>query len=123
MIRGDDGVAAKAQVLRKTMSPAEVALWMALRQRPAGLKFRRQHPAGPYVADFYCHAAKLIVEVDGQAHDFGDRPLRDLRRDRWFAERGFLVARLPAKDVFADCDAAVRYVVAVASERVGMNNE
>jgi very-short-patch-repair endonuclease len=47
------------------MSLPEVLLWQALRARPGGWKFRRQHPSGPYVADFYCHEARLIVEVDG----------------------------------------------------------
>jgi very-short-patch-repair endonuclease len=65
---------AKARALRRIMSPAEVALWQILRTRPLGLKFRHQHPAGPFVLDFYCAAKKLAVEIDGIAHEMGDNP-------------------------------------------------
>ena len=48
------------------MSPAEVKLWQLLRRRAQGLKFRHQHPIGPYVADFYCPAFKLVIEINGK---------------------------------------------------------
>ncbi len=48
------------------MSLPEVLLWQVLRTRPSDLKFRRQHPSGAYVADFYCHEARLVIEVDGE---------------------------------------------------------
>lgn len=115
MLQGSAGVAARARTLRQDMSVPEVALWTALRQRPGGLKFRRQHPSGPYVADFYCHAARLIVEVDGEAHGCGDRPQRDLRRDAWFAQRGFDVMRVRAADVLGNLDGVVRGVIARAA--------
>ncbi|WP_375288894.1 endonuclease domain-containing protein [Sphingomonas sp.] len=118
MLQGTPESAARAKALRQEMSPAEIRLWLALRKRPAGLKFRKQHPSGPYVADFFCHAARLVVEVDGQAHDFGDRPQRDARRDQWFRPRGMEVLRLPARDVLRDCDAAVQGIVAVAEPRI-----
>jgi very-short-patch-repair endonuclease len=51
------------------MSPPEVLVWQRLRLRPCGVKFRRQHPVGAYVADFYAVDARMIVEVDGLAHD------------------------------------------------------
>jgi very-short-patch-repair endonuclease len=62
------------------MTVPEVRLWQWLRTRPRGFKFRHQHPAGPYVLDFYCAAVKLVVEVDGEAHSRGDRPERDFAR-------------------------------------------
>lgn len=96
------------------MSPAELRLWLALRTRPEGLKFRPQHPSGPYTADFYCHSARLIIEVDGQAHDYGDRPERDAAHDRWFEARGLRVLRIPAQLVFRDLDSAVRGILAAA---------
>src|SRR4051812_12744844 len=77
------GTVAKARALRRDMSPAEIALWQILRSRPVGLKFRHQHPAGPFVLDFYCAARKLVIEVDGVAHEMGDNPRRDERRDNW----------------------------------------
>jgi very-short-patch-repair endonuclease len=101
------------------MSLPEVLLWSALRARPVGLKFRRQHPSGPYVADFYCHQARMIVEVDGEAHNRGDAPQSDAVRDAWFEERGIHVLRISAIAILNDLDTAVAGVVAMAQERIG----
>jgi very-short-patch-repair endonuclease len=89
-----------ARRLRKRMSLPEVLLWRLLRK--ASPPIRRQHPLGPYVVDFYCPAAKLIIEVDGFAHDTGDRPGRDDVRNAWLRERGFALFRIPASDVLRD---------------------
>ena len=62
----------RARELRKRLSPTEIRLWRVLRLRPEGLKFRKQHPFGPFVFDFYCRAAGLAIEVDGLAHDFAE---------------------------------------------------
>ena len=118
MLQGTGDTLERAKALRKAMSPSEIASWMALRKRPAGLKFRKQHPSGPFVADFYCRAARLAVEVDGSAHDFGDRPMRDARRDRWFALRGLEVIRVPAAEVSRDLDAVIRGIIAIAAGRL-----
>jgi very-short-patch-repair endonuclease len=61
----------KARELRRHMSLPEALLWRLLRRAPNGVAFRRQHPIGEYVVDFYCPAAKLAIEVDRAAHDFG----------------------------------------------------
>ena len=90
---------ARAKRLRRAMTPPEARLWVALRQRPAGLKFRRQHPVGPYVLDFYCDAARLVIEVDGAAHDVVVVALADRRREDWLAEQGLVVLRFQAIDV------------------------
>ena len=95
-------VVKRARVLRRRMSPPEVLLWRLLRESPDGLKFRRQHPIGPFVVDFYCPATKLVVEVDGDVHDMGDNPEFDERRATWLGERGYPTLRVPAAEVFAD---------------------
>jgi very-short-patch-repair endonuclease len=59
----------KAREFRKTMTPPERRLWNALKARPEGLKFRKQHEHGPYYLDFFCHEAAVAVEVDGLAHE------------------------------------------------------
>ena len=81
------------------MTPPERRLWSVLKDRPAGLKFRRQHPLGPYVLDFFCHEAALANEIDGLAHDLGGNPERDLRRDSWMAGEGVRTLRFRAIDV------------------------
>jgi very-short-patch-repair endonuclease len=75
------------------------------------LHFRKQHPIGPYILDFYCDAAKLAVEVDGASHGAGDRPVRDERRDAWLAGQGIATLRLPASLILRDVDAALRTIM------------
>ncbi|MBW8744834.1 MAG: DUF559 domain-containing protein [Sphingomonas sp.] len=113
MLQGNEVTAKRARQLHQDMSLPEVVLWQALRARPAGLKFRRQHPSGPYVADFYCHEARLIVEIDSYAHETGDRPARDAARDAWFAARGLKVLRIPAQFVLHDLESVVRGIAAI----------
>ena len=85
---------------RRTMSPPEVRLWALLRRSPSGVSFRRQHPIGPYVADFYCPAAKLVIEIDGLIHDFTAE--RDIQRDNFMRGLGLSILRVPAGDVMKD---------------------
>ena len=92
----------RARALRRDMTLPEGMLWQVLRQRPEGLKFRRQHPLGAYVVDFYCPSAMLVIEVDGQSHSMGGRPLRDARRDGWLRAQGLRVIRLDAAEVLKD---------------------
>jgi very-short-patch-repair endonuclease len=101
----------RAKALRRTMSLPEVLPWKALKGGAIDrLRFRKQHPLGPYILDFYCDAAKLAVEVDGASHGTGDRPVRDERRDAWLAAQGIATLRLPASLILRDVDAAVRTI-------------
>jgi very-short-patch-repair endonuclease len=85
------------------MTLPEVLLWENLRGgRLNGLHFRRQHPVGPYILDFYCSIAHLAVEVDGVGHDDPDQMTHDARRDHWLEKNGFRVLRITAKDVLSD---------------------
>src|SRR5215207_6077184 len=82
------------------MSLPEAILWQALRgKRMTGLRFRRQHPIGPYVIDFFCPTARLAVEVDGATHDHPEQPVHDTQRDAWLTQRGVNLLRFPAGDV------------------------
>jgi very-short-patch-repair endonuclease len=89
-----------AKKLRRNMSPPEVRLWALLRRSPGGGRFRRQHPIGPYVADFYCPAAKLVIEVDGQIHNHTVD--RDTARDDYIRGLGLRILRVPASEVMED---------------------
>ncbi|WP_082765558.1 MULTISPECIES: endonuclease domain-containing protein [unclassified Phenylobacterium] len=110
----------RAAFYRRAMNLPEVVLWRAIKSRKlAGLHFRRQHPIGPYILDFYCHAARLAVEVDGQGHGFGDRPDRDARRDAWLLAQGVRTLRIPASTVLEDVNAATGWILnAVGEEHV-----
>jgi very-short-patch-repair endonuclease len=94
------------------MSVPERLLWSALRRQQTGLRFRRQHPAGVYVLDFYCDSVKLCVEVDGLSHDFS--AAQDAARDRWLARRGVRTLRVSAQDVLRNLDGVLQYIVAEA---------
>ena len=101
----------KARALRRTLTPPEIKLWQYLRTRPNGQRFRRQHPIGSYVLDFYCPSAKLAIEIDGTAHDMGDNPARDAKRDTWLATQGVTALRIAAQDVMTDLDTVVRHIL------------
>ena len=110
----------KARDLRRRMTPPEARLWVCLRgKRLAGLKFRRQHPIGPYILDFFCAEAKLAVEVDGESHADPDQSSHDRRRTVWLRERGLRVVRLAAEDVRVSLDGVVDYIRRTALERRG----
>jgi len=79
--------------------------------------FRRQHPVGPYVLDFYCAKARLAVEIDGVSHDMGDGPQRDMRRDAWLQKRGISVVRIPASELPRDIDIAADAIIRMATEQ------
>ena len=103
--------------LRRNLSPPEATLWNELRaRRLAGFKFRRQHPLGPYVADFYCHEARLVVEIDGSMH--AERVEHDRRRDAWMSEQGLTVLRMPAWYVRDQLSNALRTITDAARRGV-----
>lgn len=83
--------------MRRAVTLSERTLWALLRRNEAGRHFRRQHPVGPCILDFYCAAAKLAVEVDGPSHD--ERQERDERRTAWLVREGITVVRFSAADV------------------------
>ena len=93
----------RARKLRRRMSLPEVVLWRALRRGQLdGLRFRRQHPVGPYILDFYRPAAHLAIEVDGFAHDTAEQAVHDEKREAWLGKAGISVLRVTAKDELRD---------------------
>ena len=112
----------KARQLRRAMTLPEVLLWQLLRQRPDGLKFRRQHPSGVYILDFYCSDARLAIEIDGAAHCTGERSARDDLRDRWFETQGVETLRIAAAEVLRDSDAVLRHIVSQAQTRLPLHH-
>ncbi|HTT97775.1 MAG TPA: endonuclease domain-containing protein [Rhizomicrobium sp.] len=91
----------RARSLRRKMTLPEVLLWQRLRgDQFKQLRFRRQHPIGPYILDFYCASARLAVEVDGASRELQVR--HDERRDSWLASENIRVLRVAARDVLRD---------------------
>ncbi len=88
-----------AKNLRKSMTYAETVLWFHLKQKPDSYKFRRQHPLGVYIADFYCHKCKLVIEVDGSIHNNEEIIHNDSIRQKFIEESGIKVIRFTNKEV------------------------
>lgn len=102
------------------MTPPEARLWTRLRgHRLGGHKFRRQHPIGPYILDFFCFAARLAVEVDGRGHELPDQARHDHNRTRWLASRGIRVMRIAASDVRDELDGVLNFIERVVRDRPG----
>jgi very-short-patch-repair endonuclease len=98
----DPDIIARARRERRALTGAEEKLWRALRDRRfAGVKIRRQHPVGPFVADFACVALRLIIEADGPSHDDGAQMAFDARRTAFLAHAGWRVARISNADILA----------------------
>ncbi|HUS01980.1 MAG TPA: endonuclease domain-containing protein [Chitinophagaceae bacterium] len=91
-----------AKELRKNMTHAESILWAHLKTKPNGLKFRRQHPLGIYIADFYCHKLKLVIELDGKIHDNEEVILNDEIRQKLMEKDGLTVIRFKNNEILND---------------------
>lgn len=101
-----------ARALRRRCTPAEQMLWQMLRDRQVmRAKFRRQHPIRPFIVDFFCKEARLIVEADGAPHF--PKPLRDRRRDAWLATLGFVVLHLPNQLILRHPDRVLNQIRAL----------
>ena len=100
------------------MTPPERRLWRVLKGRPGGLKFRRQHPIGPFVLDFFCYEAGMAIEIDGLAHEMGSNPHRDIRRDSWLAGEGIGTLRLRAIDIRENLEGVLALIVEECLKRV-----
>ncbi|CCE10186.1 conserved hypothetical protein [Bradyrhizobium sp. STM 3843] len=101
----------RAKQLRQAMTRAETLLWCYIKaDRIEGAGFRRQVPFRNYIADFVCFSAKLVIEPDGESHDFADRQARDAERDAFFVCEGFKVLRFTNEQVTSNLEAVVETV-------------
>jgi len=100
-----------AKKLRRNLTPAEIRLWEELsKKKLSGLKFRRQHPIRLFIADFYCHSAKLVIELDGSIHDTEEAKARDSDRDSILKEWGLNVVRFKNSEIFNDMPTVLRKI-------------
>ena len=119
IIRGwkGEGKPQAAVNLRKTMTPTETLLWEYLRaNRLAGLKFRRQQPIDGFIADFYCHAAGLVVELDGAVHSHTQE--YDQLRDQIITARGLFILRFTNDEAEQHIDTILKKIHQTAEERI-----
>ncbi|WP_246741513.1 endonuclease domain-containing protein [Bradyrhizobium aeschynomenes] len=99
----------RARQLRRTMTGAETLLWQYIKaNRFDGMSFRRQVPIQNYIVDFVCFSAKLVIELDGESHDFAERQAKDVKRDEFFATEGFAVLRFTNAQVISTLRALLK---------------
>ena len=104
--------------MRKALTGPEWLLWERLKRRlDDGLVFKRQHAFGPYILDFYCFKARVVIEVDGAMHGEDRTILKDAQRDAYLLGEGLEVYHLSAADVYRDVDAAADGIRLLALER------
>ena len=105
----------RARELRRNQTRAEKILWENLRDRKLqGLKFHRQHPIGPFIADFCCRERRLIVELDGEAHETDQNIARDFERDTYLKGQNYVVLRFPNQRVLDDLAAVLLEIAKTA---------
>jgi very-short-patch-repair endonuclease len=109
----------RAKHLRRAMTRAEILLWRYLKAHHLdGISFRRQAPMGRYMVDFVCHSVRLIVELDGETHDFHARQRHDAVRDAWLASRGYHVLRFTNEDVLSALEGVLTVIREIAAARI-----
>ena len=101
---------AKARRLRVAMTGAEKKLWSGLRKDQLGVAFRRQHPIGKYVLDFYCASLGLVIELDGGHHEEVKQAGRDQIRTNWLSTQGLVVIRFWNNDVLTNLSGVLQTI-------------
>jgi len=110
----------RARTLRQNPTPAEKRLWRLLHPlRTGGFHFRKQAPIGSYVADFACHTARLVIEVDGDSHGTVAAEVHDRRRNEFLRDQGYVVLRFTNREVLANGE-GVLAVIARALAGAGL---
>jgi very-short-patch-repair endonuclease len=107
----------RARALRRKLTDAETMLWSRMRKDAYGVRFRRQHPIGPFIADFACVRARLVVEVDGATHSTDVERDYDARRDRYMRARGWYVLRFRNDDIYDALGDVVERICGIALNR------
>ena len=99
-----------AKKLRNNVTPTEMILWGRLKEYFPELKFRRQHPISDYIADFYCHSCKLVIEIDGSIHNLPDVKTNDEIRQKDLKELGLKVIRFTNSDILHNLEASLKKI-------------
>ena len=107
-----------AKQLRRRMTDAENVLWLHLKNKIGNCKFRRQHPIGNYVADFYCHKAKLIIEVDGSVHNDREVKEQDEIRENDLMNMDYQIVRFTNEEVMKQCETVLKKISEIVNATI-----
>ncbi len=100
----------KAKKLRNNVTPTEMILWGRLKEKFSKLKFRRQHPVSLYIVDFYCHAEKLVIEIDGSIHVLGEVKIKDEMRQKHLEALGLRVIRFTTNEILNNLESVLETI-------------
>jgi cyclase len=99
-----------ARELRRKLTPAEQTFWLRLKEQFAEYKFRRQHPISVYIADFYCHKLKFVIEIDGPIHDSEEAKSNDAKRQETLEGFGLTVIRFTNEQIKNDVENVIKVI-------------
>ncbi|MBN1187853.1 MAG: endonuclease domain-containing protein [Bacteroidales bacterium] len=104
----DPDIFESAEWLRLNMTSAEKLVWEKLRKKQLGVRFKPQHPIGRFIADFYCHRHKLVIEIDGKIHE--NQKEYDEGREAEMERLGITIIRFRNEEVFQDLDSVIERI-------------
>ena len=117
--KADPFIFSNARILRANLTSAEQTFWLRLKEQFPQYKFRRQHPISIYIADFYCHKLKLVIEIDGSVHDLEKVKLNDEKRQKDLENLKLTVIRFTNDQIKNDVESVIKSI----SSTIGMLNE
>jgi very-short-patch-repair endonuclease len=111
----------RSRELRHPLTPAEGKVWKAVRRQQLGFKFRRQHPLGRFIADFFCAECRLVIEIDGDGHAEPGQAAYDVDRTGALLNLGCRVIRFGARQVETELPAVLEVIRRACEERQKLN--
>ena len=120
--KADPLIFANARELRNKLSPAEQIFWLRLKEQFPECKFRRQHPISVYIADFYCHKLKLVIEIDGSIHESEEAKLADEKRQKDLENLGLTVIRFTNEQVRSEVEIVIQ-IISSTIEKLSVNKD
>ena len=120
--KADPLIFSKARELRKVLTPSEQTFGLRLKQKFPEYKFRRQDPISIYIADFYCHKLRLVIEIDGSIHDSEEAKLNDKRRQQDLDDLNLMVIRFTNDQVKNEIENVIE-MISSTIKKLTTNNE
>jgi len=117
----DPSIFSKARELRKRLTPSEQIFWLRLKEQFPEYKFRKQHPISHYVADYYCHKLKLVIEIDGPIHDSEEAKLNDKKRQKDLENLNLTVTRFTNEQIKNEAENVIK-VISSTIQKVSLNS-
>ncbi|HEX6171850.1 MAG TPA: endonuclease domain-containing protein [Chitinophagaceae bacterium] len=111
--KADPLIFSNAREFRNKLTPAEQTLWLRLKEHFPEYKFRRQHPISIYIADFYCHKLKLVIEIDGSIHDSTEAKLNDEKRQKDLENLNLTVIRFTNEQVKTEIESVIEIITSI----------